>query len=149
MKIREWAYVDLGSLCVPSDASVLVAIGSYGRPSISLTPSRGRPPTSIFETEWIRLFGVYASIYVECHPSESAALFTYMVNVMDQHPCHGTRAAVTSDQLGRGDGRYSQAAPQAPVPFRQGAPRSAMRATPGGVCFDFNYRGTCTRTCQS
>ena len=87
LKIREGAYVDLGSLSAPSDASVSVAMGSDGQPSISLTPSRGRPPTSI--CEWIRLFGVYASIYVECHPSESAALFTYMVNVMDLHRRHG------------------------------------------------------------
>ena len=59
VKIREGVYVDLGSLCAPSDASVSVAMGSGGQPSISLTPSRSRPPTSI--VEWIRLFGIYAS----------------------------------------------------------------------------------------
>ena len=78
VKIQEGAYVDLASLCAPSDSSVSVAMGSDGQPSISLTPSRVRPPTSIFE--WIRLFGVYASVYVECHPSESSALFTLMYN---------------------------------------------------------------------
>ena len=168
LKIREGAYVDLGSLSAPSDASVSVAMGSDGQPSISLTPSRGRPPTSI--CEWIRLFGVYASIYVECHPSESAALFTYMVNVMDIHRRHGGVAWRLYDERFRRIRAMApelpwhlinwdvamgaihsapvdrQAAPQAPVPFRQGAPRSAMRSTPTGVCFDFNYRGTCSRT---
>ena len=162
-KIREGAYVDLGSLCALSDASVSVAMGSDGQPTISLTPSRGRPPTSIFETEWIRLFGVYASIYVECHPSESAALFTYMVNVMDLHRRHGgvvwrlyderfRRIRAMAPELPRHLINWDvamgaihnapvdrQVAAQAPVPFRQGA-------IPGGVCFDFNYRGTCTRT---
>ena len=162
VKIREGAYIDLGSLCAPSDASVSVAMGSDGQPSISLTLSRIRPPTSIFE--WIRLFGVYASIYVECHPSESAAaLFTYMVNVMDLHQRHGGVAWRLYDERFRRIRAMApelpwhlinwdvamgaihnapvdrQAAPQAPVPFCQGA-------IPGGVCFDFNYRGTCTRT---
>ena len=90
-KIREGSYVDLGSLGAPSDASVSVAMGSYGQPSISLTPSRAhppaRPPASILE--WIRLFGVYASVYVERHPAESPSLFSYTVNVMDLHRRHG------------------------------------------------------------
>ena len=162
VKIREGAYVDLGSLCAPSsDASVSVAMGSDGQPSISLTPSRSRQPTSIFE--WIRLFGVYASIYVECHPSESAALFTYMVNVMDLHRRHGGVAWRLYDERFRRIRAMApelpwhlinwdvamgaihnapvdrQAAPQAPVPFRQGA-------LIGGECFDLNYCGTCTRT---
>ena len=86
-KIREGAYVDLGSLGAPSEASVSVAMGSDGQPSISLTPSGARPPASILE--WIRLFGVYASVYVERHPAESPSLFSYIVNVMDLHRRHG------------------------------------------------------------
>ena len=46
-KIREGAYVDPGSLGAPSDASVSVAMGSDGQPSISLTPSRARPPARL------------------------------------------------------------------------------------------------------
>ena len=166
-KIREGAYVDLGSLGAPSDASVSVAMGSDGQPSISLTPSRARPPASILE--WIRLFSVYASVYVERHPAESSSLFSYIVNVMDLHRQHGGVAwrlyderfrriramapelpwhmvnwdvamgAIHSGPAGR------QVVPQAPLPFRQGAARSSPRAAPG-VCFDYNYRGACTRT---
>ena len=39
--------------------------------------------------EWICLFGTYAIVYVECHPSESPSLFTFMVKVMDLHRRHG------------------------------------------------------------
>ena len=33
-------------------------------------------------------FDVYASVYVECHPSESPSWFTYMANAMDLHRRH-------------------------------------------------------------
>ena len=155
------------SLGAPADASVSVAMGSDGQPSISLTPFRARPPASILE--WIRLFGVYASVYVERHPTEFPSLFSCMVNVIDLHWRHGgvawrlyderfrriramapelpwhianwdvTMGAIHSGPAGR------QVASQAPLPFRQGAARSSLRAAPG-VCFDFNYRGDCTRT---
>ena len=62
---------------LPTMSAALVP-GAHSPVNLTPDPVRGRPPTSIFE--WIRLFCVYESVYVDRHPSESAALFTYMVN---------------------------------------------------------------------
>ena len=75
-KICEGGYVDLGALCSPTDTTVSVAMGNNGQPSISLTPVRTKPPSSIYE--WLRLFFTYASIYLQAHADEAASLMTYM-----------------------------------------------------------------------
>ena len=102
-------------------------MGSNGQPSISLTPA------SIFK--WIRLFSVYASIYVECHPSESAALFTYMMNIMELHRRHGGVAWRLYDERFR---RIRIMAPELPWHLinrdvAMGAIHNAPRQSPGGA----------------
>ena len=59
-KICEGEYVDIGALCSPTDTAVSVAMENNGQPTISLTPVRTKPPSSIYE--WLRLFCTYVSI---------------------------------------------------------------------------------------
>ena len=86
-KICEGGYVDLGALSSPTDTAVSVAMRNNGQPTISLTPMRTSPPSSILE--WLRLFGTYASIYLQAHADEGSSLMRYMVASMDMSKCHG------------------------------------------------------------
>ena len=88
-KIREGAYVELGSLSSPSGSSVSVSMGTDGQPTIALTPVRARPPATILE--WIRLFTTYASVYVETHPDEAPSLFSYIIIITDLQTRHAHR----------------------------------------------------------
>ena len=71
---------------------------------------------------------------------------------LDPHPCHGARAAVATDQLGRGDGRYPQFPRRSP-----GGAASTSTLSPRGAAIihachtgrrvlRFQPRGTCART---
>ena len=51
-KIRQGAYVELGSLSSPTGSSVYVSMGADGLQSVALTPVGARPPATILE--WIR-----------------------------------------------------------------------------------------------
>ena len=76
-------------------------------------------------------FGMYASVYVECHPS----WFTYMANEMDLHrrrcvaplralplhPCHGDELPSNIIDVAMCVLHSAQAALQAPLPFHHGA----------------------------
>ena len=86
-KICVGGYVDLGALSSPTDTAVSVAMGNNGQPTISLTPVRTRPPSSILEC--LRLFGNYASIYLQAHADEESSLMTYIVAIMDMSKRHG------------------------------------------------------------
>ena len=86
-KICQGGYVDLGALSSPTDTAVSVAMGNIGQPTISLTPMRTSPPSSILE--WLRLFGTYAGIYLQAHADEASSLMRYMVAIMDISKCHG------------------------------------------------------------
>ena len=86
-KICEGGYVDIGALSSPTDTAVSVAMGNNGKPTISLTPMRTSPPSSILE--WLCLFGTYASIYLQAHDDEASSLMRYMVAIMDMSKCHG------------------------------------------------------------
>ena len=98
-KIHEGRYVDLGALSSPTDTAVSVAMGNNGQPTISLTPVRTRPPSSIFE--WLRLFGTYASIYLHAHTDEASSLMTYMGAIMDMSKRHGGYAWRVYDETFR------------------------------------------------
>ena len=162
-KIREGAYVELGSLSSPTGSSVSVSMGTDGQPSIALTSVRARPPATILE--WIRLFTTYASVYVETHPDEAPSLFSYVTVITDLQTRHGGFAWRVYDERFR---RVRAMAPQMPwhitnwdlamgaiqsnVPFvRQGAPptqspfHNGRRPDARGLCNDFNYRGKCAR----
>ena len=86
--------------CLRQHTAVSVAMGNNGQPTISLTPVRARPPSSIYE--WLRLFGTNASIYLQTHADEAASLMTYMVAITDMSKRHGGYAwRVYDEKFGR------------------------------------------------
>ena len=155
----EGGYVDLGALCSPTDTTVSVAMGNNGQPSISLTPVRTKPPSSIYE--WLRLFRTYASIYLQAHADEAASLMTYMVAIMDMSKRHGGYAWRVYDDKFRRIRALSPTLPwhvtnwdlamdaiHANVPGRSASPapfRAKQRPTGKRYCFDFNGNGRCSR----
>ena len=100
IKSKIWGYVDLGALSSPTHTSVSLAIVNNVQPTISLTPLRARPPSSIYE--WLRLFGTYANICLQTHTDEAASLMTYMVAITDMSKRHGGYAwRVYDEKFGR------------------------------------------------
>ena len=152
--------MELGALSSPTDTAVSVVMGNDGQPTISLAPVRTKPPSSIYE--WLRLFGTYASIYLQAHAYEAPSLMTYMVAIMDMSKRHGGYAWRVYDEKFRRIRALSPTLPwhvtnwdmamdaiHANVPAgRSAAPapfHAKQRPTGKGYCFDYNSHGRCNR----
>ena len=152
--------MELGALSSPTDTAVSVVMGNDGQPTISLAPVRTKPLSSIYE--WLPLFCTYASIYLQAHADEAAALMTYMVAIMNMSKRHGGYAWRVYDDKFRRIRALSPTLPwhvtnwdlamdaiHANVPAGRSAPPAPLHAkqrpTGKGYCFDYNSHGRCNR----
>ncbi len=80
-KIWSGAYLELGSLLPKNDFEPRMdfryATGSVSQ--FSLTPAKSKPVSNI--NEWVKLFNIYASVYVIRFPEAASQMFTYVNRV--------------------------------------------------------------------
>ena len=82
-KIWQRHYIKLTCLAyINPQVSLLLNFNGL-QPTISMSPPESAPITSYWE--WLTLFRTYASIYLEVHTHEGAALFTYTERVGEMY----------------------------------------------------------------
>ena len=175
IKAKIWAgeYVDLSSLQGTADPAVSVSVHDDGNPSISLKTSKSTPPASYFQ--WLRLFGIYAAVYLQKFPNQAPSMVTYMVRILEINTKHAgylwrsydenfrrVRAHVTEEVLpwhrinwdlllqNMSNGPLSTPNPRN-QPFRRNPNQTnqtrfdTTNRTPRGICFVYDKQGKCDR----
>jgi len=89
VKSKIWAgqYVELSSLSLATQQRPALALSWEGaNPTLAMAPQHQSPPQNV--AEWLKLFNTFAAIYVEVHPQEAAALFTYSIRILELQASH-------------------------------------------------------------
>ena len=119
LKSLIWAnkYLDLALLLSSKEKNVAVSFDSSDNPMIALSTNKAKPVTNIFQ--WLRLFAIYASIYMEAeqHKTLGPSMFSYMVNILDMQKHDGGMVWCLYDQRFRELKARADATRRTPVPW--------------------------------
>lgn len=150
-KIWNGEYVDLGSLRsqVSSSLGMTVVEGIDGQPQVALTPARNKAPQTIYD--WQRLYHTYAAVFLQRHPTQGPAIFTYLTRILDLHRQHGGTVWRLYDEQFR---RLRAHLPTLPwhvlnwqvlndAMVNQPQSSSNFQEPKDRVCFAFNRKGFC------
>lgn len=77
--IRAGEYVELGLMDQKVETTSKVGI-AVSPTSFSLTPTRARKARD--ETEWVKWFSTYASVYVASYPAAAPEMFSYLIKML-------------------------------------------------------------------
>ena len=88
IKAKIWAgeYIELATLRDRLDPSLSVSVQQDGNPSFQLRPSKSSPPMSFLP--WLRLFSIYASVYLQRYPEQASSIITYIIHILDLQGKH-------------------------------------------------------------
>lgn len=121
-----------------------------------MAPKSLEPPASF--TAWLKLFAVYAAIYLEAHPSEAGSVLSYVIRILDlQTNYEGTIWRAYDERFRRLREKCPGSLPWHQIHWaivmelnghmQQTSSQTQMKAAgcPNGACHAFFYKGHCKK----